>query len=146
MTARTRKTTASVKASPVKRTTGKAAPVKVTRAPATLDSSSTGPAPKDPETLRKLIKITRDRRWRAGRRGDDQLVAEMNERLDVLLGNVKAPVKRTARKAAAPVKAARKAAPVKVVPARRAPVKRAVVKVVGRRRYSHRPQSGEAAY
>ena len=132
----TRKTVTSTRkaTAPVKRSTRRAAPVKVTRAPATLDSSSTGPAPKNPETLRKLIKITRDRRWRAGRRGDEQLVAEMNERLDVLLGNVKAPVKRTARKAAAPVKAARKAAPVKAVPARRAPVKRAVVGKLAARR------------
>jgi hypothetical protein len=40
--------------------------------------------PSDDAALRKLIKITADRRWRAGRREDTALVAEMDARLIVL--------------------------------------------------------------
>jgi len=44
--------------------------------------------PTDPAELRKLIKITRDRRWRAGgamgRKADPELVERMTARLDVL--------------------------------------------------------------
>lgn len=35
----------------------------------------------DPAAIRKQIKITRDRRWRAGRRDDAELVARMSEQL-----------------------------------------------------------------
>lgn len=41
--------------------------------------------PTDPAELRDLIKITRDRRWRAGRRGDEALVERMDARLVKLL-------------------------------------------------------------
>ena len=53
----------------------------------TLDSSTSSvDQSKDPVEFAKLVKIIRDRRWRAGRRGDEALVNEMNLRLDELLG------------------------------------------------------------
>jgi len=50
------------------------------RALATL-SSEQSDVPADADVLRKLIKITRDRRWRAGRRGDVELETQMEAQL-----------------------------------------------------------------
>ena len=44
--------------------------------------SSTSKAPRDPAEFAKLVKIIRDRRWRASKREDWELVDEMQARLD----------------------------------------------------------------
>lgn len=72
---------APAKESPAK----KAAASNATRAPVRRSSDSTD-IPSDPSELQKLVKVTRDRRWRAGKRGDEQLVAQLTARLDRLAG------------------------------------------------------------
>jgi hypothetical protein len=59
------------------------------RGPAELSTEQES-TPDDPAALRKLIKITRDRRWRAGRRGDDALAGRMSARLDILVSELAA--------------------------------------------------------
>lgn len=69
---------------PAKRATkAKPAPKKATTEKLSTDADE---IPTDPTQLRKLIKITRDRRWRAGRRGDAELVHAMNVKLEALTG------------------------------------------------------------
>lgn len=70
------------KAAPAKKAAAKKAPAKKASAPKL--STDTETIPTDPAELRTLIKITRDRRWRAGRRDDAALVAEMTAKLDKL--------------------------------------------------------------
>jgi hypothetical protein len=60
--------------------------------------------PTDPAQLKQLIKITRDRRWRAGRRNDVELVKAMDKKLAALTGQ--APAKKAAAKKATPAKKA----------------------------------------
>ena len=49
------------------------------------------PVPKDTEALRHLIGVTKARRYRAGRRGDVDLVTLLEERLELLGASVAAP-------------------------------------------------------
>jgi hypothetical protein len=85
---------------PAAKPAAKATPAKPAAKPAAKSSKSTKAAPKpvaklstdsddvpaDAIECAKLIKITRDRRWRASRRGDTVLVDTMNERLSRLQG------------------------------------------------------------
>jgi DNA-binding protein HU-beta len=93
MTARTTRTTsktrtaAAKKAAPAKKTAAKTSAKK----PAPRLSTDTDKIPTDPAELRTLIKITRDRRWRAGRRGDVELVAAMSAKLEALTGKKSEP-------------------------------------------------------
>ena len=80
-------TTKAAPKAPVKAPSSKA-PSKATRAtkatkaaPPVKLSTTQDVIPLNEGDLRQLIKITRDRRWRAGRRGDATLQAEMNARL-----------------------------------------------------------------
>ena len=52
-------------------------------------STESDAVPSNLDELRQLIKITRDRRWRASRRDDQKLVAEMQAKLDKLTAVLK---------------------------------------------------------
>jgi hypothetical protein len=114
------RTNRATKATPAKRTpktTTKTATKKAAaKKPARLSTDS-DVIPRNPAQLKQLIKITRDRRWRAERRGDDELAYEMNKKLEALTGKPftpELPAKRTSKRATTAKKA----------PARRTTAKR----------------------
>jgi hypothetical protein len=81
-------------APPAKSTAAKSTK-KASKSSAAKSTKATGKRanpPIDPEVelaeLRKLIKVTRDRRWRAGRRDDQAVIDEMNAKLDELTARV----------------------------------------------------------
>lgn len=98
-----------------KKAAKKAPAAKKVVAPVEKLSTDSDEIPADEAQLRQLIKITRDRRWRAGRRGDEQLVAEMDARLVKLLAAARGEKVTPAKKAtqARKTQAAKKAAPAK---------------------------------
>jgi hypothetical protein len=95
-----RSRTAAAKTTSAKATNGKpATSTRASRKPAASKTAKPAAAkklstdsdviPTDPAELRKLIKIARDRRWRAGRRGDVELVQAMNAKLATLTAAAK---------------------------------------------------------
>lgn len=102
----------------------KAAPAK--KAPAKLHTEQES-IPTDPAQLKQLIKITRDRRWRAGRRGDAELVHAMNVKLEALTGvpfEPELPAKKAAAKKATKAAPAKRATPKKASTTSRRATKR----------------------
>jgi hypothetical protein len=92
-----KKATAKKAAAPKKATERR--PVVVSEGKLNTDSDT---LPTDVESLRTLLKISRDRRWRAGRRDDAALVADMTKRIDKISAAIaKAEPKKAAKPAAA---------------------------------------------
>lgn len=126
----TTRTSRATKATPAKRTsttTKTAAKKAAGKKPARLSTDS-DVIPRDPAQRKQLIKITRDRRWRAERRGDDELAYEMNKKLEALTGKPfePEPAKRTSKTGAkAPAK---KATSKRTTTAKKAPAKRTAAK------------------
>jgi hypothetical protein len=82
--------------------------------------------PTDLASLRTLLKISRDRRWRAGRRDDAALVADMSKRIEKIEKAIKAATPKVEK--AAPVKVASKPAAKKAEPKKAAARKPAASK------------------